>query len=66
MPRETTTKETFSTVIGELYPNTNYCVSVTVSASMNKHSTPSAWKCATAGSVAQQGNCYRAGMGCLS
>uniref|UniRef100_A0A8C3BG46 Interferon/interleukin receptor domain-containing protein n=1 Tax=Cairina moschata TaxID=8855 RepID=A0A8C3BG46_CAIMO len=55
MPRETTTKETFSTVIGELYPNTNYCVSVTVSASMNKHSTPSAWKCATAGSVAQQG-----------
>lgn len=55
MPRETTTKETFSTVIGELYPNTNYCVSVTVSASMNKNSIPSAWKCATAGSVAQQG-----------
>ncbi|XP_035171548.1 interferon alpha/beta receptor 2 isoform X2 [Oxyura jamaicensis] len=54
-PRERTTKETFNTVIGELYPNTNYCVSVMVSASMNKHSIPSAWKCATANSVAQQG-----------
>nr|XP_038021894.1 interferon alpha/beta receptor 2 isoform X2 [Anas platyrhynchos]XP_038021896.1 interferon alpha/beta receptor 2 isoform X2 [Anas platyrhynchos]XP_038021897.1 interferon alpha/beta receptor 2 isoform X2 [Anas platyrhynchos]XP_038021900.1 interferon alpha/beta receptor 2 isoform X2 [Anas platyrhynchos] len=55
MPLETTTKETFSTVIRELHPNANYCVSVTVSASLNKHSTSSDWKCATAGSVAQQG-----------
>nr|XP_013048349.2 interferon alpha/beta receptor 2 [Anser cygnoides]XP_047927363.1 interferon alpha/beta receptor 2 [Anser cygnoides] len=54
-PPERTTKETFSSVIGELYPNTNYCVSVMVSASMNKRSIPSAWKCATADSVARQG-----------
>ncbi|NXI65809.1 INRA2 protein, partial [Anseranas semipalmata] len=53
-PHERTTEETFNTVIEELYPNTNYCVSVVVAASMNKHSIPSAWKCVTAGSVAQQ------------
>ncbi|NXS49414.1 INRA2 protein, partial [Balaeniceps rex] len=53
-PRETTTEETFNTVIEELYPNRNYCVSVTLSASLNKHSIPSAWKCITADSVAQQ------------
>ncbi|NXX53611.1 INRA2 protein, partial [Scopus umbretta] len=53
-PREKTTEETFNTVIEELYPNRNYCVSVTVTASLNKHSIPSAWKCITTDSVAQQ------------
>ncbi|KAM7130226.1 interferon alpha/beta receptor 2 [Ciconia maguari] len=53
-PREKTTKEIFNTVIEELYPNRNYCVSVMVTASLNKHSIPSAWKCITTDSVAQQ------------
>ncbi|KAM6439487.1 interferon alpha/beta receptor 2 [Rhynochetos jubatus] len=53
-PREKTTEEVFNTVIEELYPNRNYCVSVTVTASLNKHYVPSAWKCITADSVAQQ------------
>lgn len=54
-PLEITTKEIFNTVIGELYPSRNYCVSVTVTASLNKHFITSDWKCVTAGSVAQQG-----------
>ncbi|NWX10368.1 INRA2 protein, partial [Caloenas nicobarica] len=54
-PHEKTTKEIFSTVIGELYPSRNYCVSVTVTASLNKHFITSDWKCITADSVAQQG-----------
>ncbi|XP_010176009.2 interferon alpha/beta receptor 2 [Antrostomus carolinensis] len=54
IPREKTTEESFSTIIEELYPNKNYCVSVMVTASLNKHSIPSAWKCITADSVAQQ------------
>ncbi|NXE76762.1 INRA2 protein, partial [Cochlearius cochlearius] len=53
-PREKTTEEIFNTVIEELYPNRNYCVSVTITASINKHSIPSAWKCMTTDSVAQQ------------
>ncbi|XP_075027812.1 interferon alpha/beta receptor 2 isoform X1 [Calonectris borealis] len=53
-PREKTTEEIFNTVIEELYPNRNYCVSVMVTASLNKHSIPSAWKCITAETVAQQ------------
>ncbi|NXK54247.1 INRA2 protein, partial [Chauna torquata] len=53
-PPEKTTEETFNIAIEELYPNTNYCVSVMVTASLNKHAVPSAWKCATSGSVAQQ------------
>ncbi|XP_030325049.1 interferon alpha/beta receptor 2 [Calypte anna] len=52
--REKTTQENFNTVIEELYPNRNYCVSVMVTASLNKHSIPSAWKCITTDSVAQQ------------
>ncbi|KAM6099810.1 interferon alpha/beta receptor 2 [Theristicus caerulescens] len=52
--REKTTEEIFNTVIEELYPNGNYCVSVAVTASLNKRSIPSAWKCITADSVAQQ------------
>ncbi|NXU76791.1 INRA2 protein, partial [Oreotrochilus melanogaster] len=52
--REKTTQEKFNTVIEELYPNRNYCVSVMVTASLNKHSIPSAWKCITTDSVAQQ------------
>ncbi|XP_074457170.1 interferon alpha/beta receptor 2 [Larus michahellis] len=48
------TEEIFSTVIEELYPNRNYCVSVMVTASLNKNSIPSAWKCITTDSVAQQ------------
>ncbi|KAM6144861.1 interferon alpha/beta receptor 2 isoform 2-T6 [Phoenicopterus ruber ruber] len=51
---EETKEEIFNTVIEELYPNTNYCVSVMVTASLNKHSIPSAWKCITTDSVAQQ------------
>ncbi|NXL63943.1 INRA2 protein, partial [Chordeiles acutipennis] len=54
IPREKTTEESFSTIIDELYPNKNYCVSVMVTASLNKHSIPSAWKCIAADSVAQQ------------
>ncbi|NXU25763.1 INRA2 protein, partial [Thalassarche chlororhynchos] len=53
-PHEETTEEIFNTVIEELYPNRNYCVSVKVAASLNKHSIPSAWKCVTAETVAQQ------------
>lgn len=56
-PREKTSEEIFSTLIEELYPNRNYCVSVMVTASLNKHSIPSAWKCVTASPIAQQGNC---------
>ncbi|NXN61466.1 INRA2 protein, partial [Rynchops niger] len=48
------TEEIFSTVVEELYPNRNYCVSVMVTASLNKNSIPSAWKCITTDSVAQQ------------
>ncbi|XP_009326218.1 PREDICTED: interferon alpha/beta receptor 2 [Pygoscelis adeliae] len=52
--RKKTTEEIFSTVIEELYPNRNYCVSVMLTASLNQRSIPSAWKCITADSVAQQ------------
>ncbi|NXN99790.1 INRA2 protein, partial [Rhinopomastus cyanomelas] len=51
---EKTTEDIFSTVIEELYPNRNYCVSVTVTASLNKNSIPSAWKCVITDSVAQE------------
>ncbi|NWV64073.1 INRA2 protein, partial [Malurus elegans] len=54
-PRQKTTEEVFSTVIEELYPSRNYCVSVEFSASLNRHSIPSPWKCATADSEAPQG-----------
>ncbi|XP_075288837.1 interferon alpha/beta receptor 2 isoform X2 [Opisthocomus hoazin] len=53
-PRERTTAEIFNTVIEELYPNRNYCVSVMITASLNKHSISSAWKCVTTDSVARQ------------
>ncbi|XP_048804890.1 interferon alpha/beta receptor 2 isoform X1 [Lagopus muta] len=53
-PPERITEELFSTVIEELYPNRNYCVSVMVAASLNKHSIPSAWKCITTDSVAEK------------
>ncbi|NP_001384625.1 interferon alpha/beta receptor 2 [Gallus gallus] len=51
---EKVTEEPFSIVIEELYPNRNYCVSVMVTASLNKHSIPSAWKCITTDSVAEK------------
>ncbi|NXI82352.1 INRA2 protein, partial [Rhipidura dahli] len=54
-PRQKTTEEVFSTVIGDLYASRNYCVSVEVSASLNRHSIPSPWKCVTADSEARQG-----------
>ncbi|NWI58321.1 INRA2 protein, partial [Calyptomena viridis] len=54
-PREKTTKEVFSTVIEELYPSRNYCVSVVVTASLNKNSIPSGWKCVPADSAARPG-----------
>ncbi|NXD32132.1 INRA2 protein, partial [Spelaeornis formosus] len=54
-PRQETTEDVFSTVIEELYPSRNYCLSVVVSASLNKNSVPSPWKCATADSEASQG-----------
>ncbi|NXM19345.1 INAR2 protein, partial [Ploceus nigricollis] len=54
-PRQRTTEKVFSTVIEELYPSRNYCVSVAVTASLNKNSVPSPWKCVTADSEAQQG-----------
>ncbi|NXJ19643.1 INRA2 protein, partial [Dicrurus megarhynchus] len=54
-PRQKTTEEVFSTVIEDLYPSRNYCVSVEVSASLNKHSIPSPWKCVTVDLEAQQG-----------
>ncbi|NXL73555.1 INAR2 protein, partial [Leptocoma aspasia] len=53
--RQKTTEEVFSTVIEELYPSRNYCVSVGVTASINKHSVPSPWKCVTAASEARWG-----------
>ncbi|NXK28668.1 INAR2 protein, partial [Arenaria interpres] len=53
-PQKKVAKEIFSTVIEELYPNRNYCVSVTVAASSNRNSIPSAWKCITTDSEAQQ------------
>ncbi|KFV41163.1 Interferon alpha/beta receptor 2, partial [Gavia stellata] len=52
--REKTTEDIFNTVIEELYANRNYCVSVTVTASLNKHSIPSHWKCITTDSVVRQ------------
>ncbi|XP_056344881.1 interferon alpha/beta receptor 2 [Oenanthe melanoleuca] len=52
-PRQRTTEEEFSTVIGELYPSRNYCLSVAITASLNKNSRPSPWKCVTADSEAQ-------------
>ncbi|XP_051470957.1 interferon alpha/beta receptor 2 isoform X2 [Apus apus] len=52
--REKTTEANFHTVIEELYPNRNYCVSVMIAASLNKHSIPSVWKCITTGSGAPQ------------
>ncbi|NWT06830.1 INAR2 protein, partial [Mionectes macconnelli] len=52
-PREKTTEEVFSTVIEELYPSRNYCVSVAVTASLNKHSVPSPWKCVASDSKAR-------------
>ncbi|NXR51227.1 INAR2 protein, partial [Hippolais icterina] len=54
-PRQTTTEEVFSTVIEDLYPSRNYCVSVAVTASLNKNSIPSPWKCVPADSEARQG-----------
>ncbi|NWR41318.1 INRA2 protein, partial [Regulus satrapa] len=54
-PQQKTTKEVFSTVIEELYPSREYCVSVLVTASLNTHSLPSPWKCATAASEARRG-----------
>ncbi|XP_063249381.1 interferon alpha/beta receptor 2 isoform X2 [Prinia subflava] len=54
-PRQITTEEVFSTVIEELYPGRNYCVSVVLTASLNRHSSPSPWKCLTAGPEARQG-----------
>ncbi|NXE02321.1 INRA2 protein, partial [Chaetorhynchus papuensis] len=54
-PRQKTTEEVFSTVIEDLYPSRNYCVSVEVSASLNRNSIPSPWKCVTADSEARQG-----------
>ncbi|NXH29009.1 INRA2 protein, partial [Myiagra hebetior] len=54
-PRQKTTEEAFSTVIEDLYPSKNYCVSVEVSASLNRHSIPSSWKCVTADLEARQG-----------
>ncbi|NXE99691.1 INRA2 protein, partial [Menura novaehollandiae] len=65
-PRERTTKEVFSTVIEELYPNRNYCVSVLVTASLNKYSMPSSWKCVTADSEARQGSAAVAGAVCFA
>ncbi|XP_030143433.4 interferon alpha/beta receptor 2 isoform X1 [Taeniopygia guttata] len=54
-PRQRTTEEVFSTVIEELYPSRNYCVSVGVTASLNRNSVPSPWKCVTTDSEARQG-----------
>ncbi|NXB56418.1 INRA2 protein, partial [Struthidea cinerea] len=54
-PRQKTTEEVFSTVIEDLYPSRNYCVSVEVSVSLNRHSIPSSWKCVTADLEARQG-----------
>ncbi|XP_042644839.1 interferon alpha/beta receptor 2 isoform X2 [Tyto alba] len=53
-PHEKTTQEIFSTVIEDLYPNRNYCVSVMVTAFLKKYGIPSAWKCVTTDSVAKQ------------
>ncbi|OXB68650.1 hypothetical protein ASZ78_014297 [Callipepla squamata] len=52
--RQRFAEEPFSTVIEELYPNRNYCVSVMVTAPLNKNSIPSAWKCIITDSVAKK------------
>ncbi|NWI98782.1 INRA2 protein, partial [Crypturellus undulatus] len=57
--RNKTTREVFNTVIEELNPNGNYCVSIAVSASLNKNSISSPWKCATTDYTAQKD--YRIG-----
>ncbi|NXX28435.1 INAR2 protein, partial [Nicator chloris] len=54
-PRQKTTEEVFSAVIEDLYPSRNYCVSVLVTASLNKHALPSPWRCVTAGSETRPG-----------
>ncbi|NXM78625.1 INAR2 protein, partial [Serilophus lunatus] len=54
-PWKKTTETVFSTVIEELYPNRNYCVSVMVTAPLNKNSIPSAWKCVPGNSEAPPG-----------
>ncbi|NXG17639.1 INAR2 protein, partial [Grallaria varia] len=54
-PWEKTTEEVFNTVIEELYPNRNYCVSVVITASLNKHSIPSPWKCVPSDKEARPG-----------
>ncbi|NXI16192.1 INRA2 protein, partial [Irena cyanogastra] len=54
-PPQRTTEEVLSTVIEELYPGRNYCVSVGITASLNKNSVPSPWKCVTTDSEARQG-----------
>ncbi|KAJ7427815.1 hypothetical protein WISP_03697 [Willisornis vidua] len=48
-PPEKITAQVLSTVIEDLYPNRNYCVSVEVSATQNELSIPSAWKCVPVG-----------------
>lgn len=53
-PRQKTTEEVFSTVIEDLYPSRNYCVSVEIRASLNRHSIPSSWKCVSTDLAARQ------------
>uniref|UniRef100_A0A8C3SK76 Interferon alpha/beta receptor 2 n=1 Tax=Chelydra serpentina TaxID=8475 RepID=A0A8C3SK76_CHESE len=50
-----TSQESFSYVVGSLHSNTNYCVSVAVAASLNRHSAPSALKCIITRSSTQPG-----------
>ncbi|XP_071423736.1 interferon alpha/beta receptor 2 isoform X2 [Pithys albifrons albifrons] len=54
-PAEKITAQVFSTVIEDLYPNRNYCVSVEVSSRQNKLSIPSAWKCVPVGTEPRPG-----------
>uniref|UniRef100_A0A8C8SF72 Interferon alpha and beta receptor subunit 2 n=1 Tax=Pelusios castaneus TaxID=367368 RepID=A0A8C8SF72_9SAUR len=50
-----TSEESFSYVVRSLHPNTNYCVSVVVYASLNKNSIPSALNCIITRSTTQSG-----------
>uniref|UniRef100_K7G373 Interferon alpha and beta receptor subunit 2 n=1 Tax=Pelodiscus sinensis TaxID=13735 RepID=K7G373_PELSI len=51
-----TSEECFSYVIRSLRLNTNYCVSVAVTASLNSHSIPSALKCIITKSTTRKGD----------
>ncbi|XP_061483758.1 interferon alpha/beta receptor 2 [Rhineura floridana] len=51
-----TRQESFHTIIGDLSPNTNYCIAVDVKSSVNEQCTPSVPKCIIIGSKNKSGH----------